>query len=97
MIRSSLALFACLLFSATALAQPKPFDVQVLYGASYYHEYMPEERLEKEHRDDERQANITVIRLGESTLVEYESSAMATSNMPGWNVFSTNCTARASR
>ena len=35
----------------------------VLYGASYYHEYMPEERLEKDV-ELMQQAGVSVIRLG---------------------------------
>jgi beta-galactosidase len=46
------------------------FDT-VLYGASYYHEYMPEERLDKDI-ELMKQANITVIRLGESTWSSWE-------------------------
>jgi beta-galactosidase len=43
----------------------------ILYGASYYHEYMPYERLD---RDIElmKEAGISVIRLGESTWTNWE-------------------------
>jgi beta-galactosidase len=44
----------------------KPFLNTVLYGASYYHEYMPYERLEQDVQLMEK-AGITAIRLGEST------------------------------
>ncbi|HPG39926.1 MAG TPA: beta-galactosidase [bacterium] len=38
----------------------------ILYGASYYHEYMPYERLEQDVQLMQK-AGITVVRLGEST------------------------------
>ncbi len=43
----------------------------VLYGASYYHEYMPYERLDKDV-EMMQQAGLTVIRLGESTWSSWE-------------------------
>lgn len=43
----------------------------ILYGASYYHEYMPYERLEQDVRLME-EAGITLIRLGESTWSSWE-------------------------
>jgi beta-galactosidase len=43
----------------------------VLYGASYYHEYMPYERLEKDVELMQK-AGITVVRLGESTWSSWE-------------------------
>ena len=39
---------------------------QVLYGASYYHEYMPYERLDKDVALMQ-QAGLNVVRMGEST------------------------------
>jgi beta-galactosidase len=60
---------ACLFALATPLlwAQEKnPSLTTVLYGASYYHEYMPYERLEQDVRMM-AEAGITVVRLGEST------------------------------
>ena len=39
---------------------------RVLYGASYYHEYMPYERLDKDVALME-QAGLNVVRMGEST------------------------------
>ncbi len=59
------ALFICL----PALAQQLPS--RPLYGVSYYHEYMPEERLEKDIALM-KQARITVVRLGESTWSSWE-------------------------
>ena len=43
----------------------------VLYGASYYHEYMPYERLEKDAQLME-DAGVTVVRVGESTWSSWE-------------------------
>jgi beta-galactosidase len=54
----------------SALAQPPKFDT-ILYGASYYHEYMPEERLEKDVQLMQ-QAGLTFIRVGESTWSSWE-------------------------
>jgi beta-galactosidase len=51
-------------------AAPPPLDT-ILYGASYYHEYMPYERLEKDVELMQK-AGITVIRLGESTWSSWE-------------------------
>jgi len=49
-----------------AVATERPSTDTVLYEASYYHEYMPYERLD---RDVElmRKAGVTVVRVGEST------------------------------
>ncbi|HET8549087.1 MAG TPA: beta-galactosidase [Bryobacteraceae bacterium] len=66
MIRSLIAA----LFAASALAEAPKFDT-VLYGASYYHEYMPYERLEKDVELMQK-AGVTVIRLGESTWSSWE-------------------------
>ena len=46
-------------------AQPGAMN-DVLYGAAYYHEYMPYERLDKDVALM-KQAGITVVRMGEST------------------------------
>lgn len=46
------------------------FD-NILYGASYYHEYMPYDRLEQDVKLME-DAGITVVRLGESTWSSWE-------------------------
>ena len=43
----------------------------ILYGASYYHEYMPYERLEQDVQLMEK-AGISVMRLGESTWSSWE-------------------------
>lgn len=63
--------FAILLaLSAVALAQPPKMDT-VLYGAAYYHEYMPSDRLDKDI-ELMKQAGLTVVRLGESTWTSWE-------------------------
>ena len=50
---------------AQAPAQPGKMN-DVLYGAAYYHEYMPYERLDKDIALM-KQADLTVVRMGEST------------------------------
>ena len=55
-----------LLSSAPLILADTPKFPTVLYGASYYHEYMPYERLEKDVELMER-AGITFARVGEST------------------------------
>jgi beta-galactosidase len=59
-----------LLLPALACAQAPKFDT-VLYGASYYHEYMPYERLDKDIALMQ-EAGVTVVRLGESTWSSWE-------------------------
>jgi beta-galactosidase len=51
-------------------SQGVKFD-QVLYGAAYYHEYMPYERLDEDVKMM-RDAGITVVRVGESTWSLFE-------------------------
>lgn len=58
-----------LLLSAAASAADLPPGV--LYGAAYYHEYMPAERLDEDIRLMKR-ANLTVVRVGESTWSSWE-------------------------
>ncbi len=65
-VASGLALLLPNLLQAEA---PK-FDT-ILYGAAYYHEYMPYERLDRDV-DLMKQAGITVVRLGESTWTNWE-------------------------
>jgi len=43
----------------------------ILYGASYYHEYMPYERLEQDIRLM-KDAGLSVVRIGESTWSSWE-------------------------
>ncbi len=70
MAASALASIAMTVFPCTSPAQPVRLD-SVLYGASYYHEYMPYERLDKDV-EMMQQAGLTVIRLGESTWSSWE-------------------------
>lgn len=51
---------------APASTTPPGTMNDVLYGAAYYHEYMPEERLDKDIALM-KQAGLTVVRMGEST------------------------------
>lgn len=60
----SCALAACLAAHADNTTPP-PFPT-VLYGAAYYHEYMPYERLDKDIQMM-KAAGFNVVRLGEST------------------------------
>lgn len=53
-----------------ALAQVPRFPT-IYYGAAYYHEYMPEERLEKDV-ELMKKAGLTVVRIGESTWSSWE-------------------------
>jgi beta-galactosidase len=66
-IRNALVLWAAL--SLPAAAQVK-LDT-ILYGVSYYHEYMPYERLDKDVALMEK-AGINVVRVGESTWSSFE-------------------------
>ncbi len=63
-------IFLFLLGTATANAAVPRMDT-VLYGVSYYHEYMPYDRLEKDVELMEK-AGISVVRLGESTWTSWE-------------------------
>lgn len=53
-----------------ALAQVPRFPT-IYYGAAYYHEYMPEERLDKDV-ELMKKAGLTVVRIGESTWSSWE-------------------------
>ncbi len=59
------------LFAWTIAFGQSPKLPTVLYGASYYHEYMPVERLDKDVELMQK-AGITVVRLGESTWSSWE-------------------------
>lgn len=59
-----------LALSLPVLAQVPRFPT-VYYGAAYYHEYMPEERLEKDV-ELMKKAGVTVVRIGESTWSSWE-------------------------
>lgn len=69
LLRFSLTLFVLIFSVRTVPAQVK-FD-NILYGASYYHEYMPSERLEKDVQMMQ-DAGVTVIRLAESSWSGFE-------------------------
>jgi beta-galactosidase len=67
----SLSASIVLWFGTLSLAAAEPAFNTVLYGAAYYHEYMPYDRLE----DDVKlmqEAGLTVVRLGESTWTSWE-------------------------
>jgi beta-galactosidase len=57
--------------SADVAPRPAVRPDTILYGAAYYHEYMPYERLEKDVELMKR-AGITVVRVGESTWTSWE-------------------------
>lgn len=65
------ALLAVLLAAAPAMAAGPQKMKTVLYGASYYHEYMPYDRLDKDIALM-REAGLTVVRVGESTWSSWE-------------------------
>lgn len=62
---------AALLFFLSAILNAADLPPGVLYGAAYYHEYMPSERLDEDIRLMKR-ANLTVVRVGESTWSSWE-------------------------
>ena len=64
-----LVLISFSLFLVANAQQPK-FD-EILYGVAYYHEYMPEARLDKDIQMME-EAGINVVRVGESTWSLFE-------------------------
>jgi beta-galactosidase len=63
-------LIALMVFPALAVAQAPKMDT-ILYGVSYYHEYMPYERLEQDVQLMQK-AGLSVVRLGESTWSSWE-------------------------
>lgn len=71
MLKNSIILISGLLISTVGLFAAPPKMDTVLYGASYYHEYMPYERLEQDVQLMEK-AGISVVRLGESTWSSWE-------------------------
>jgi len=60
-----------LLAAATGLSGQIPAFDNILYGAAYYHEYMPYERLDEDVRMM-KEAGISVVRVGESTWSLFE-------------------------
>ena len=72
MAKGMLSLVVFLLwFCVTSGNAQKPVMDTILYGVSYYHEYMPYERLEKDIEMMEK-AGLTVVRLGESSWSSWE-------------------------
>jgi len=57
--------------AAAPVARPAVAPDTILYGAAYYHEYMPYERLAKDIELMKR-AGFTVVRVGESTWTSWE-------------------------
>lgn len=72
MINKQFFSFLSLWFALAAYGQVKLPD-QLYYGVSYYHEYMPEERLDTDMQMMS-EAGINLIRVGESTWALYEPS-----------------------
>lgn len=68
--KTLLTIVALLALAITTNAQPGKFD-NILYGVAYYHEYMPNERLDEDVRMM-KEAGISVVRLGESTWSLFE-------------------------
>jgi beta-galactosidase len=66
----NLAVLALLAFNNLFLFSQAKFP-NILYGAAYYHEYMPYERLEKDIQLM-KDAGISVVRVGESTWSLFE-------------------------
>ena len=66
----TLLLTALLAISASATAQTKTFE-KPLYGAAYYSEYTPTDRLDEDIRLM-KEAGLTVVRVGESTWSLFE-------------------------
>jgi beta-galactosidase len=71
MLKNSTILVVLLSVSTLGLFAAPPKMDTVLYGASYYHEYMPYDRLEQDVQLMEK-AGISVVRLGESTWSSWE-------------------------
>jgi beta-galactosidase len=71
MLKNSLIIVGLWFVSGFVLFAAPPKMDTVLYGASYYHEYMPYERLEQDVQLMEK-AGISVVRLGESTWSSWE-------------------------
>jgi beta-galactosidase len=63
-------ILTCVFLLLPAFAQTARFDT-VLYGAAYYHEYMPYDRLDKDI-ELMKNAGLSVVRLGESTWSSFE-------------------------
>ncbi len=66
-----LPLFLLFMAALSPLGAADPYLKTVLYGAAYYPEYMPYERLDKDV-ELMREAGITAVRMGESTWTSWE-------------------------
>ena len=87
---------ACLALPVRAEdAVPGASQPTILYGAAYYHEYMPYDRLDKDVAMM-KAAGISVVRMGESTWSLWDRRT-DDSSMPGWTVSSMPWARRASR
>ncbi len=71
LVRAAIPVLLLLPALSSILSAEKPKLDTILYGASYYHEYMPYERLDKDV-ELMKEAGISVIRLGESTWSSWE-------------------------
>jgi len=71
LVRAAIPVLLLLPALFSTLSAEKPKLDTILYGASYYHEYMPYERLDKDV-ELMKEAGISVIRLGESTWSSWE-------------------------
>src|ERR1017187_1292711 len=69
-MRIPLTCAALFISALAATGQPPKMDT-ILYGAAYYHEYMPSERLDKDI-ELMKKAGLSVVRLGESTWSSFE-------------------------
>ena len=65
-LRIGWQLTSCILISCVLLKAETPKFDTILYGAAFYEEYMPTDRLEEDVRLMQ-EAGISVVRLGEST------------------------------
>ena len=70
-LRTIICMGTVLVATVTGLNAQAPQPDNILYGAAYYHEYMPYERLEEDVRLM-KEAGISVVRVGESTWSLFE-------------------------
>ncbi|HUV14610.1 MAG TPA: beta-galactosidase, partial [Acidobacteriota bacterium] len=71
LLRAAIPILLLLPALSSTLSAEKPQLDTILYGASYYHEYVPYERLDKDV-ELMKEAGISLIRLGESTWSSWE-------------------------
>ncbi len=70
-LQTFICVAAALMISNVGLNGQSYQPDQILYGAAYYHEYMPHERLDEDVRMM-KEAGISVVRVGESTWSLFE-------------------------